>query len=663
MEALIRRLKERKLVQWALAYAAAAFAVVQAFDIVANRFHWPEGVVRWCILILLFGFAVTLVLAWYHGERGQQRVSGAELSILAALLLVAGATVALVRAHGAPARVAAVPAAADSLPVKTLAVLPFANLSDSSVNANFADGIHDELLMQLSRIADLQVISRASVMQYRGSTKPLRQIARELGVGSIVEGSVQRSGGQTRIVVQLLDARTDRHLWAQSYTRDVKDVFAVETDVATQVAQAMEARLTEEEQAAIGKRPTASAEANDVYLRGYQYLNTSELTPANAEAAERLFERAVAVDPHFAAAWGALAFAYELHAAVLDPAAKQQARVLSGQGQAAAEHALRLDPEIADAHLARGMRAESRRDFRQALREVERARDARPSSGAAWGGIAAELQHLGRWDEALAASRKSVALDPRSRSNLAQLSTIYASTRRFSEAIRVEERLTAIAPETGWLPLEIASLRLNEDGDTARYRRTIEALPLRDAGHRTRMQMYEDEGNTAAQLREIALLPEFLDSDGFTPRLLESADAHRMAGDTITAKVEYDSARRVLEHLVRANPLAPVAHRSLSWAYAGLGRKRDAISEARRTVELRRESDDAIEGPWYTTWLANVYAWTGEKDAAFRLLHHVAMVPNGPTAVDLQLARGWDPLRDDPRFPRLVAAVWAQQRH
>ncbi|SOD03249.1 serine/threonine protein kinase [bacterium JGI 053] len=663
MEALIRRLRERKLVQWALAYVAASFAGLQILGIVADSLEWPRAAMRWGLSVVLLGFLVTLVLAWYHGERGAQRVSGAELSILAALLLASGVGVALLRPRGAAALPpVAAPVFSDSLRIKTLAVLPFVSLSDSSVNANFADGIHDELLMQLSRIADLQVISRASVMRYRNSTQPLRQIARELGVGSIVEGSVQRAGGRVRIEVHLVDARTDRHLWAQSYTRGAEDVFAVETDVATQIAQAMEARLTEREQAAIGRPPTASAEANGLYLRGYEYLNTPDVQSMDTEAAERLFERAVTVDPRFAAAWGGLAFAYELHANVLAWGRKPGAQALTARSRAAAEHALRLDRDVADAHIALGLQAETQRDFRGALREFEVAREAHPSSGEAWGGIAAELQHLGRWDEAVAACRKAVELDPRSKSNLAQLSALYATLWRYPEAIRSAEHLAAIAPESGWLPGQIAWLRLMEDGDTGRYRRTIEALPVRDAGHGTRMQMYENERNFAAALREIVLLPQFLDTEGVIPKSLESGDVLRMAGDTVAARIAYDSARAALEPATRANPLEPQTHRALSWAYAGLGRKADAIREARRALEARRETDDALEGPGYSMWLAVVYAWFGEKDAAFRLLDHLVTVPGGPTAVDLRIIRGVDPLRADPRFPRLMARAETEQR-
>jgi TolB-like protein len=657
MEALIRRLKERKLVQWALAYAAASFAALQLFGIVADSLEWPKAAMRWGLAAVLLGFLVTLVLAWFHGERGQQRVSGVELSILAALLLAAGVSVALLRSRGATARVVAVPAAVEPLRIKTLAVLPFASLSDSSVNANFADGIHDELLMQLSRIADLQVISRASVMQYRGSTKPLRQIARELGVGSIVEGSVQRAGGRMRIEVQLLDARTDRHLWAQGYTRDVKDVFAVETDVATQVAQAMEARLTEEEQAAIGKRPTGSAEANDFYLRGYEKLNSTDLQYSEIDAAERLFERAVQIDPRFAAAWGALAHAYQLHAMILTLDGRPGAQALAAQARARAEHALLLDPNVADARVALGDLAGDAKDSRGALRQYELARNAAPSSGEAWAGIAGASQSLGLWNDAVVAARKAVGLNPGTKRFLAALSHLYARTWRYPEAIQTAERYVSLWPEDGWMVGSLAGFRLLEDGDTARYRRTIEALPVRDVGHEARMQMYEDTRNPAAALREIALLPKLPDN----MNSLESAEMHRMAGDMAAASVAYDSGRVTFERAVRSRPLDPGVHVALSWAYAGLGRKADAIREARRAVELGR--GDALKEPGFSAWLAVIYARVGEKDAAFRLLDHLIAIPAGPYAVELQTAAHWDPLRSDPRFPRLVAAAHARQRH
>jgi TolB-like protein len=359
METLLRRLKQRKLVQWALAYIAAAFAMVQVCDIVANRFHWPEPVMRWGILALALGLGMTLVLAWYHGERGQQRMSGAELSVVAALLLAAGVGAGVLRGRTAPAALAStVDSARGALSPKTLAVLPFVNIGDERENAYFTDGIHEEILTALSRIGDLHVIGRTSVIQYRNTTKGLPQIARELGAGTVMEGSVQRARGRVHIEARLVDAATDRPVWTQSYDRDVADVLAVETHGALQIAVALQARMTEREQAVMAGRPTTTAEAYDLYLRARARL--AESTNESVLGAERLLERVVVLDPKFAAGWGALARAYAFHSLAASPYfpgrygyAGSAAR-RAEQARSAAETALRLWPDEADGHIALG---------------------------------------------------------------------------------------------------------------------------------------------------------------------------------------------------------------------------------------------------------------------------------------------------------------------
>src|SRR5258705_4158612 len=274
MNEFVQRLKQRKLVQWAVAYVAAAFALIQGLDIVAQRFSWPDSIERTLIIAACIGFFLAMVLAWYHGERGAQRVTGTELLII--VLLVSLGAFFLWR-FAAGSRAPIVTSVSSVAPVaiteKSIAVLPFENLSEEKQNAYFADGVQDEILTDLARIADLKVISRTSIMQYKsGIARNLREIGQQLGVAHLLEGSVQRAANRVRVNAKLIDARTDAHLWAQTYDRDLADVFAIQTEIAKTIADQLQAKLSPSEKAAIELPPTADVVAFDLYTRARTLL-------------------------------------------------------------------------------------------------------------------------------------------------------------------------------------------------------------------------------------------------------------------------------------------------------------------------------------------------------------------------------------------------------
>src|ERR1700759_2187387 len=290
MNEFFQRLKQRKLVQWAIAYVAAAFALLQGIDIVAQQFGWPEGVRRGITLALVIGFFVTLVIAWYHGERGAQRVSGTELLIIGLVLAVGGGFLwRFAASHPSDNKAAVVPnetrPSEPAIPIaeKSIAVLPFENLSSDKENAYFAEGIQDEILTRLSKIADLKVISRTSTQHYNSAPANLPEIAKQLGVAHILEGSVQKSGDAVRVNVQLIKAATDSHLWADTFDRKLIDIFSVESEVAKAIADQLRAKLTGREEQLIASKSTDNTEAYDAYLRGLAYT-LKPLTPANALA-------------------------------------------------------------------------------------------------------------------------------------------------------------------------------------------------------------------------------------------------------------------------------------------------------------------------------------------------------------------------------------------
>src|SRR5437868_11138414 len=281
MNEFFRRLKQRKLVQWAIAYVAAAFALLQGIDIVAQQFGWPEGVRRGITLGLVVGFFVALVLAWYHGERGAQRVTGTELLIIGLVLALGGGFLwRFAAARSADSKTATVPNESRSVvDAKSIAVLPFENLSEEKQNEYFADGVQDQILTDLAQIADLKVISRTSVMQYKkGLARNLRKIGEELGVAHVVEGSVQRAANKIRVNAQLIDARNDAHLWAQTYDRDLADVFAIQSEIAKAIADQLQAKLSPNEKKAIEQPPTTDLAAFDLYSRAKSLLLTASFT-------------------------------------------------------------------------------------------------------------------------------------------------------------------------------------------------------------------------------------------------------------------------------------------------------------------------------------------------------------------------------------------------
>lgn len=376
MNEFLARLKQRKLVQWAIAYVAAAFALLQGIDIVAQQFGWPERVRRGITLALVVGFFVTLVLAWYHGERGAQRVTGTELLIIGLVLAIGGGFLwRFAAASRMPDNKAAAvpnesrtPELAAVIPEKSIAVLPFENLSRDPDNAFFTNGVQDEILTDLAKIADLKVISRTSVMQYKsGATRNLREIGEKLRVAHLVEGSVQRVANKVRVNAQLIDVRNDAHLWAQTYDRDLADVFAIQTEIAEAIAQQLQAHLSSREKAQMAATPTTDLVAYDLFLRGGQLYEQGNNPDAKGSLLQAitLLEEAVRRDPKFVRAYCLMC---EIHLSLYwggfdhTEARRELARVTL-------QNAEKLEPDSGEVHMQKGLYAyHGFRDYDRALR-------------------------------------------------------------------------------------------------------------------------------------------------------------------------------------------------------------------------------------------------------------------------------------------------------
>src|SRR5216110_2676903 len=479
MNEFVQRLKQRKLVQWAVAYVAAAFALIQGLDIVAQRFSWPDSIERTLIIAACIGFFIAMVLAWYHGERGTQRVTGTELVII--VLLVSLGAFFLWR-FAAGARAPMVTSVSSVAPVaiteKSNAVLPFENLSEEKQNAYFADGVQDEILTALSRIADLKVISRTSVMQYKsGVARNLRRIGEELGVAHVVEGSVQRAANKIWVIAQLIDARNDAHLWPQTYDRDLADVFAIQSEIAKAIADQLQAKLSPNEKKAIEQPPTTDLAAFDLYSRAKTLVLTAGLS-ATGEPDERkaieLLDEAVKRDPSFFDAYCQLAYAHEQLYAITG-FDYTPARLALAEG--AVQAATRLRPDAAETHLARAQYLyNGLRDYAGALAELEIARRGLPNDPRLFELTGYILRRRGQQEEGLRNLERAVELDPRNFSILGQIAHSYQHLGRYPEAIAALDRALAIGPENAETRAFHAEFYVCWKADTRPLHQTIDTI-------------------------------------------------------------------------------------------------------------------------------------------------------------------------------------------
>jgi len=447
---LLPRLKERRIVQWALAYLAAAWLALQVLDFLRENFGWTETTVRSATVLLAAGFVIVCVVAWYHGERGRQRVSAAESALVLAVLTGAAAGLALVQRAAPSGRAAAAGAHSDPAPAapadpNSIAVLPFANQSADLDNEYFSLGITDDIITQLAQIRTLKVISRTSVMRYRDPTaRSLPEIGRELGAAFVLEGGVRRSGERVRISAQLIDARTDTHLWARAYDREltVAGIFEIQTEIARAISGALAATLTPEDQARIAVEPTLSLEAYDLYSRA-RYLQNLRTVESRLQAIE-LYRQAIAVDPDFALAYAGLAGTY---VALLVRGSLPRDEAVA-QARPAAERALQLNPELPEAHAAHGFLLErGEGNYLEARAAYRRALELNPGYAAAHAGLGQVALNLGDLEEARRELRRSVELDPLALQYRAMLAMVAELSRDYAAAEDQALRLLELDPD------------------------------------------------------------------------------------------------------------------------------------------------------------------------------------------------------------------------
>jgi serine/threonine protein kinase len=549
---------------------------------------------------------------------------------------------------------------------KSIAVLPFENLSEEKSNAYFADGIQDEILTRLSKIADLKVISRTSVMKYkRHSQQNLRNIANTLQVSHVVEGSVQNVGGRIRVSAQLIDAHTDAHLWAEHYDRDVADVFAIQTEIAQRIADQLRTRLSAAEKAAIAERPTADPVAFAYYIEAKAISDGEDWEGKDkpGDRAIELLDKATERDPNFALAYCALAKA---HCALfpLTTTESDLAQTHLDLAKRAADTALRIHPEYADAHLELARYYFLTGDFDRALAESSVARRKLPNNSEALCVAARIDRRQNRWDSAVINLQKAHDLDPANAEVALFLGQTYFDMRRYS----AWEELIQRCAESGtfkepYVQRLLAEIRL-AGGDPVAAQSLLQQVPLEFSPD---PWTWEIRFQTALCLRDydaadqvIAAMPAKF-ADGFHFRCVASHEGHvaRARGDKQKAEAIFLNARKKPDVLWGPKDKTATYFSLVAELDAGLGRKEEAIREAQRAVELNPIASDSLGGPNMVQNLALVYAWTGDHGHALDQLEIVAKIPAGPTYGDLRFNPCWDSLRGDKRFGQIIAVVQA----
>jgi serine/threonine-protein kinase len=536
-------------------------------------------------------------------------------------------------------------------------VLPFQNLSDEKENAYFADGMQDDILTNLSKIGDLKVISRMSVMSYRDGTRNAREIGKVLGVATLLEGSVRRSGNRVRVNVQLINANNDEHIWAEDYDRDLTDVFAIQTDLAQKIAAALQAKLSPNESARLDRKPTTDTDAYLLYVQAHDYANRPDRLRDTSLKAEELYEKAIKLDPNFALAFAGLSLieSWMFHSFEPTPARREKAHFN-------ADEALRLQSDLPEGHLALGFAYYyGDRDYQRALTEFEIAKRDLPNQVDAYLAIAAIQRRQGKWAESNANFEKSASLDPKNENVLFNLGVNYMAQRDFETADKILDRAIAADPQSIGAHGMKSALAVAWKGDIGFAENQLSHVPpgfdpegLITAARiwvLTLQRKFAEALQVAQQFRgETFIYPE----RGPCPKAFLEGSLYLHQGDKEKAHAAFEQARIVAERLVRDAPDDPGRHAQLGAVLAGLGRKEDAINEGKKAVELLPESEDAFDGPQATAGLAEIYAWVGEHDQALRLLDHLLNVPSGLTVWNLKLDPAWDPLRKDPRFQALI---------
>jgi TolB-like protein/Tfp pilus assembly protein PilF len=671
-------LKRRNVYKVAIAYGVVAWLLIQVATQVFPFFEVPNWGIRLIVLFIVIGCPVALILAWafeltpegikrtdeIEPERRSRNHAWIFVVIIAGAMSVGlfflGRYTVSKQSEPSNAGTQSVRAISE----KSIAVLPFENRSEDKANAYFADGIQDEILTRLSKVADLKVISRTSTQHYKSAPENLPEIARQLGVAHILQGSVQKSGDAVRVNAQLIKAANDSHLWADTFDRKLTDIFSVESEVAKAIADQLRAKLTGQEEQVIAAKPTDNPEAYDAYLRGLAYTLKTGSTPANALGAQKYLREAVRLDPKFALSWALLS---SVDSRGYLTQTLQPTVALREEARQAAETALTLQPNLGEALLAKGYYHYScLKDYDTAVRYFEQARQFLPNSSRIPESLAYVARRRGQWDRSESYFNEAERLDPRNVSLLSQHALSYQTLRRFPEALRKRDQVLDITPDDPVTLMQKAAIAQAE-GDLSRASALL--APLHPAAADTPLletQVYQAilERRSAPvipRLKEILAKPD--PALGFYNGELRFwlGWAQEVAGDHAAAQESWRQARSELESFLKEQPENDPLIGDLALTDMGLGDKAAALALTEQAMAVMPIEKDALTGPASIEILARVAARLGEPDRAIAALQKLLSIPYaGPLASNgsltpalLRLDPMFDPLRNDPRFQKL----------
>ncbi len=544
-----------------------------------------------------------------------------------------------------------------------IAVLPFESLSEQKENSVFADGVQDDILTKLAKIADLKVISRTSVMDYRGK-RNVHQIGDALRVSHVLEGSARRSGDRIHLNAQLIDTRTDTHVWAEEYDRDLNDLFAIQSEIAQKVAAQLHVKITPAEKQAIQRKPTGDLVAFDLYSRANDILSGKNSRPQDFAQAVDLLNRAVARDPSFLEAYCQLAFAHDQ--LYFDGIDRTPARLAMAKD--AIDSAFRLKPDSGEAYLARAVHLyRGYLDYDGAVAELEIARQTLPNQARIFQLMGFIQRRQGRWEESTRNLERAAELDPRDLGTLEVLSSDYARFRRHAEAKTWLTRAVAVAePDDISMKLAFPEGELYGNADPRPLHQAIDSIRATNPAAGTSAIAHDwlfcalAERDGAAATQALSALSEneisLGDKVSFNRHFVEGLIA-RMRNDEHNAQLAFAAAREEQERIVEAQPDFGPAWCALGMIDAGLGRKEEALREGRRALELLPLEKDALVGQYLARYFAVIAAWVGEKDLACEQLAVVVQPPSNVSYGELKLMPWWDPLRGDPRFDKIVSSL------
>jgi TolB-like protein/cytochrome c-type biogenesis protein CcmH/NrfG len=661
MTGFFEEVKRRRVYRVAVAYIIVAGAVIQLASAAFPAWELPNWALRLVIVAFLTGFPLALILAWAfdvtsEGIRSTPSTAapGTHRRRNVIMLVATGVMASAIAGFFLLPRVSS----ARKID-KSVAVLPFENLSGDKENAYFADGIQDDVLTNLSKIGDLKVISRTSVMPYRGKGSNVREIGKALGVGAILEGSVRRIGNRVRVNVQLICAETDEHLWAEDYDRELTDVFAIQTDLAQKIANELRAKLSPSEKAQMEHKPTENGEAYLAFVQAHNLQNDIE-DFEKLKQSEQLYERAIALDPKFALA---IACYSQLESWIVHDRENTEAR--REKARALAEQALQLQPDLPEAHLALGFSYYyGDNDYDAALREFEIAQRGLPNEAEVYLAIGAIQRRQGNWAESTANLEKAVSLNPKDIWPLQNLTFNYAMHRDFDAANKTIDRALALNP-TALGPLEAKSkLAIFEKGDFSVAEKAfaaVKSIPMTS----------EQKVKTAIARTDVFLLERkyregLQEAEGLPDDLLAGIPgtlglkyylvgiARKVLDDEAAAREALLKSKSFIEAQLQQSPDDAVIHAQFAKVLAWLGEKDAALAEAQRATELRPERRDAFGGLEITGAVAEVHAILGDNARAIEILDGLLSRPSGVTVNSLKVNPIWDPLRNDPQFQALL---------